>query len=192
MLKYIKILCILSLLTFMSCSEETADVQTKVRKNKIDSVRSESTTIKRVIDGDTFETDKGERIRLLGIDTPEKFSSNKMSSDAERSGLTEDEIKSLGEISSHYADSLMKGKKVFLLSDPLNDDTDRYGRLLRYIFTEDGVMYNLKIISDGYAYAYTKFPIITNKMFISAENDARKNNRGLWSDESFKKLKEQQ
>ncbi len=36
----------------------------------------------RVINGDTFELENGERVRLLGIDTPEKWDSNKLKTDA--------------------------------------------------------------------------------------------------------------
>ena len=49
-------------------------------------------TVKRVIDGDTFEMDAKDengkylRVRLLGIDTPEKFESSKLDNDAERTG----------------------------------------------------------------------------------------------------------
>lgn len=113
-----------------------------------------------------------------------------MDSDAKKSGLDVETIKQLGEAASHYADSLMEGRKIFLVSDPLNDDKDRYGRLLRYIYTEDGMLYNLKIILDGYAFAYTNFPVIMKDTFLNAEESARKNKRGLWSNESFNKLKE--
>jgi micrococcal nuclease len=190
MIRYLKIFFIVSLFIFTSCSEETANIPSKSQKQKNESVHSEVSAVKRVVDGDTFELENGERVRLLGIDTPEKFTSNKMDSDAKKSGLDVEIIKQLGEAASHYADSLMKDRKIFLVSDPLNDDKDRYGRLLRYVYTEDGMLYNLKIILDGYAFAYTNFPVIMKDTFIRAEESARKNKRGLWSDESFNKLKE--
>lgn len=190
MIRYLKIFFIVSLFIFTSCSEETANIPSKNQKQKNEGVHSEVSSVKRVVDGDTFELENGERVRLLGIDTPEKFTSNKMDSDAKKSGLDVETIKQLGEAASHYADSLMKGRKIFLVSDPLNDDKDRYGRLLRYIYTEDGMLYNLKIILDGYAFAYTNFPVIMKDTFLNAEESARKNKRGLWSNESFNKLKE--
>ncbi|HPS65311.1 MAG TPA: thermonuclease family protein [Ignavibacteria bacterium] len=190
MIRYLKIFFIVSLFIFTSCSEETANIPSKNQKQKNEPVHSETSSVKRVVDGDTFELENGERVRLLGIDTPEKFTSNKMDSDAKKSGLDVETIKQLGEAASHYADSLMEGRKIFLVSDPLNDDKDRYGRLLRYIYTEDGMLYNLKIILDGYAFAYTNFPVIMKDTFLNAEESARKNKRGLWSNESFNKLKE--
>lgn len=190
MIRYLKIFFIVSLFIFTSCSEETANIPAKNLKHKNEDVHSETSSVKRVVDGDTFELENGERVRLLGIDTPEKFTSNKMDSDSKKSGLDVETIKQLGEAASHYADSLMKGRKIFLVSDPLNDDKDRYGRLLRYVYTDDGMLYNLKIILDGYAFAYTNFPVIMKDTFIRAEESARKNKRGLWSNESFNKLKE--
>ncbi len=190
MIRYLKIFFIATLFIFTSCSEETANIPSKNQKQKNEGVHSEVSAVKRVVDGDTFELENGERVRLLGIDTPEKFTSSKMDSDAKKSGLDVETIKQLGEAASHYADSVMAGRKIFLVSDPLNDDKDRYGRLLRYIYTEDGMLYNLKIILDGYAFAYTNFPVIMKDTFLNAEESARKNKRGLWSNESFNKLKE--
>lgn len=139
----------------------------------------------RVIDGDTFEIESGERVRLLGIDTPEKWESSKLDKDSERSGKDKETIKKLGALASEYAENLLLGKKVVLVADSTNDDKDRYGRLLRYAYLEDGTFFNLKIIQDGYAYAYTRFPIIYKDEFLSAQKEARENSRGLWGDKDF-------
>ena len=64
--------------------------------------QKESFVVKRVIDGDTFELDgkdengKYLRVRLLGIDTPEKFESGKLDKDVERSGKDKKTIQRLG------------------------------------------------------------------------------------------------
>ena len=141
--------------------------------------------VTKVTDGDTFEVEidgKKEKVRMLAIDTPEKWDSNKLDKDAERTGKDKTTIKTLGELSSNYTKKMISGKKVRLETDPVNDDRDRYGRLLRYVYLEDGTFVNLRIVEDGYANAYTKFPLSKKDEFLAAERSARENNRGLWGD----------
>jgi micrococcal nuclease len=141
--------------------------------------------VTKVFDGDTYEVEidgKKEKVRLLGIDTPEKWESSKLNKDVERSGSDKKTIKTLGDLASNYAKKLVSGKRVRLEADPTNDDRDRYGRLLRYVYLEDGTLVNLKIIEDGYANAYTRFPITKKDEFLIAERNARENRRGLWGE----------
>ncbi len=138
--------------------------------------------VKRVIDGDTFELDTKERVRVLGIDSPEKFESGKLDKDAERTGQDKKTIQKLGELASEHARNLIEGKKVTLLPEQNYDDKDVYGRLLRYVYLEDGTFFNLKMVDDGYAYAFRKYPISRLDEFIKAEKDARTNKRGIWGD----------
>ncbi len=145
--------------------------------------------IVKVIDGDTFILENGERVRLLGIDTPEKWDSNKLNTDAERSKKDKEVIKNLGVLASLYSDSILSGKYVKLVMDSTNSDRDKYKRLLRYAYLENGELFNLKIIQDGYAYAYTRFPIIYLEQFREAEKEARENKRGLWGDIDFQEMK---
>lgn len=145
----------------------------------------EKQKVKRVIDGDTFELENGERVRLLGIDTPEKWESNKLDKDAEISNKDKEVIKALGYLASMYADSILYGKEVTLIRDSTNSDRDKYNRLLRYAYLESGEMFNLKIIQDGYAFAYTKYPFIYMEEFRKAEREARENERGLWGNIDF-------
>lgn len=157
--------------------------------NSKDSIDYNHAKVTRVIDGDTFQLENGERVRLLGIDTPEKWPSKKMDTDAERSKKDKEVIKKLGELASLYADSLLEGKFVRLVPDSTNSDRDKYKRLLRYAYLENGELFNLKIIQDGYAYAYTRFPIIYLEQFREAEKEARENKRGLWGDIDFQEMK---
>jgi len=152
-------------------------------------------TVKRVIDGDTFEMDAKDengkylRVRLLGIDTPEKFESSKLDKDVERTGKDKKVIQRLGEMASDYVKKLAEGKKVILEPEPNYEDKDVYGRLLRYIYLEDGTFINKKIVEDGYGNAFRKYPVSKLNEIIKAENEARQNNRGLWGDvEGLKQL----
>lgn len=142
----------------------------------------------KIYDGDTFQIETGEKVRLLGIDTPEKWESSKLDRDSERTGKDKKIIQRLGELASNYADSVLMGKKVLLVADSTNSDTDRYGRLLRYAYLEDGTFFNLQIIRDGYANAYTKYPVIYMEEFLKAQQEARENKRGLWGDIDFEGL----
>lgn len=139
--------------------------------------------VKKVYDGDTYQIEfngRVEKVRALGIDTPERYESDKLYMDGERSGQDIKIIMRLGEISTLYADSLLKGKEVILEKDKIGDDRDSHRRLLRFIYLEDGTFVNMKIVEDGYATAYRKFPNSKTDEFINAENSARLNKKGLW------------
>lgn len=145
-----------------------------------ESRESELHKVKRVIDGDTFELESGEKVRLLGIDTPEKYESKKLYSDAERSGQDKKTILKLGELASEYAQNLVSNKKIRLVPEPNYENKDQYGRLLRYVYLEDGTDLNKRMVEDGYAYAFRKYKISRLDEFIEAERQARLNKRGLW------------
>jgi len=146
----------------------------------IGKVTDEYFTVVRVIDGDTFELNDKSRVRLLGIDTPEKYQSKKLERDAETSGQDIKTIKKLGKLASDYVKGIAEGKRVRLERDPKNDDKDKYGRLLRYVYLEDGTCINAKILKDGYAQVYDKFEITKIDEFRKLQKEARENNRGLW------------
>lgn len=145
-----------------------------------ESKQSEFHYVKKVYDGDTFQLENGEKVRLLGIDTPEKWESPKLDNDAERSGQDKKTIQKLGELASEYAENMVAGKKVRLVPEPDYEDKDKYGRLLRYVYLEDGTFVNKKMVEDGYAYAYRKFKISELDEMIEAERQARTSRRGLW------------
>ena len=157
-----------------------------VKKEKIESEKKIQTNeyliVTKVIDGDTFKMSNGEKVRLLGIDTPEKFDSDKLDRQTDRSGRDKETIKKLGEASSEYVRKLAEGKKVILVRDPGYDDKDKYGRSLRYIYLEDGTFVNAKIIEDGYANIYYSKQISKMDEFKRLERDARENKRGLWGE----------
>jgi micrococcal nuclease len=141
--------------------------------------------VTKVLDGDTFEvliSGKKEKVRMLGIDTPEKFDSDKLDRDAERTKKDKQTIRKLGELASDYTTRLIGGKRVVLIPDPKGDEKDKYDRLLRYVYLEDGTFVNLKLIEDGYATAFRRFNVSKQKEFVEAEADARKSRKGLWGD----------
>jgi micrococcal nuclease len=71
---------------------------------------------------------------------------------------------------------------VYLEFDDTQGTRDTYGRLLAYVYLEDGQMLNRKMIADGYAYEYTyRFPYKYQKEFRELVGFAQRNARGLWS-----------
>ncbi|OGL44224.1 MAG: hypothetical protein A2161_03200 [Candidatus Schekmanbacteria bacterium RBG_13_48_7] len=123
-----------------------------------------------IFDGDTIQVqidDAKETVRLIGIDAPEIKHENK-------SGQF------FGEESLKYAKTLLQAKTIRLERDSLCADRDIYGRLLRYVYIGD-ILFNAKIIEDGYAYAYCTFPFEKKAKFLELEKEARRINRGLWA-----------
>ena len=125
----------------------------------------------RVIDGDTIDVRMGgetERVRLIGVDTPETVHPSKP-------------VECFGKEAANYTKDALVGTRVVLGSDASQGDRGAYGRLLRYVFLPDGTNFNEKIIRDGYAYEYTyDTPYAYQGMFRDAEQGARRYKRGLW------------
>ena len=92
---------------------------------------TDTAVVIRVIDGDTVEIEGGQRVRYIGIDTPEK-----------------------GEYyfaeASQKNTELVLGKTVRLEKDA--SEVDRYGRLLRYVYVDD-LFVNAELVHLGYARA---------------------------------------
>ena len=134
-------------------------------------------TVTRVIDGDTIEVEmRGEtyKVRLIGINTPESTT----------------KIEPYGKEASNFTKSQLLGKKVYLEKDV--SETDKYGRLLRYVWlkkpsepTDSEIrtkMFNAILVLEGYAQAATYPPDVKYaEYFAKYEAEARENNRGLWA-----------
>jgi micrococcal nuclease len=147
------------------------------------SFASDLFTIKRVVDGDTFLLVNGERVRLIGVDTPEVHESDKLQRDAERTQTDIETIRRLGRKSSAFVKKMVRGKRVRMEYDQANaaiGHRDRYGRTLAYVFLEDGTFLNAEIVRQGYGVAYTKYPFKYADEFRKYEREAREKRRGLW------------
>lgn len=117
-------------------------------------------TVTYVIDGDTIEVDGEERIRYLGINTPESG----------RPYFTE---------ATNENKKLVEGKEIKLELDA--QTKDKYGRTLAYVWVGE-TMVNLELVCRGYANVYTFPPNVKYKdLFLEAESEAREAQRGLWA-----------
>ncbi len=140
----------------------------------------------KVYDGDTFQCklENGERIkvRLIGIDTPESRRNRKALRDAQRSGVTVEEIIRLGKKASAFTKRLIPpGTVVYLETDVQLHD--RYGRLLAYVYLPDGRMLNEVLIQEGYATVYTVPPNVKYaERFVELQKKAIEGKKGLWKE----------
>ena len=126
-------------------------------------------TVTRVVDGDTFEISTGEKVRMIGIDTPETVKPNHP-------------VETYGKEASNFTKQLLTGQEVRLVFDV--EPHDRYKRLLAYVYLPDGTFVNEKLVREGYARIMTIPPNVAYAdLFLEAERDARKHNRGLWGAE---------
>lgn len=123
-----------------------------------------------IVDGDTIVVEingKEEMVRFLGVDTPETKDPRKS-------------VQCFGRAASAYTKLKLSGKAVRLMSDPLEQDRDKYGRLLRYIYLSDGTNLNEMLVAHGFAFAYERFPTTRMEQLKLWEKDARDHHRGLW------------
>jgi micrococcal nuclease len=120
----------------------------------------------RVVDGDTLELDGGERVRLIGVDTPETVDPRRP-------------VQYFGKEASAFTRRLAQGKTVRLEYD--QDTRDRYNRTLAYVYLPDGTLLNAELIRQGYGHAYTRFPFRYQEQFLALEREAREQGRGLWA-----------
>lgn len=129
-------------------------------------------TVVRVIDGDTIiardssGSDLG-RVRVLGMDAPE------MARDGQPAmcgaHAAKDELA-----------RLVQGGTIDLITDPKQPDTDRYGRLLRYVEV-DTTDVSESLIRSGHAPNTSRGRSHTRyKTYAAAEDDAQRQQRGLW------------
>lgn len=133
-------------------------------------VEGERVKVTKVIDGDTIEIERGLKVRYIGVDTPETVDPRRP-------------VQCFGKEAANKNRELVEGEVIILEKDV--SDTDKFGRLLRYIYLplEDGklLFINDYLIREGFAKA-SSFPpdIKYQEQFLQAEQEARNQGRGLW------------
>jgi micrococcal nuclease len=132
---------------------------------------SEKRLVIRVIDGDTIVVSPNEKVRLIGVDTPETVHPKRA-------------VQCFGKDAKEFTRSMVERQSIRLVLDESNAahrHRDKYGRTLAYAYLEDGTMLNAELIRRGYAHAYTRFPFRYIVEFRQLERIARSQAVGLWA-----------
>jgi len=105
-------------------------------------------------------------VRYIGIDTPETHHPMKG-------------VERAGKEASEANRKLVDGKTVRLEFDV--QEQDRYGRLLAYVYLEEGTFVNAWLVENGYAVVMTIPPNVKHQeLFLMLQREAREEKRGLW------------
>jgi len=137
----------------------------------------EAAVVSRVVDGDTVVLSDGRRVRFIGVDSPEYTT----------------KIEPYGKEASNFTKGRLTGKTVYLEKDV--SETDKYGRLLRYVWLSvpedisDGEirskMFNAILVLEGYAQSNTYPPDVKYQQYLTKYNaEARNADKGLWNQDS--------
>ncbi|MGV8176959.1 MAG: thermonuclease family protein [Candidatus Bilamarchaeaceae archaeon] len=134
-------------------------------------MQRQTVQVTRVIDGDTVEVkDKegGDRMRVIGINAPEKT----------EKGFSEAKLRM----------EALAGTEIEVSKDPHSNGTDMYGRLIGYLF-KGGKCLNVEMVREGYAtaYIYQGEKLVLGPELISAEKEAENAGRGIWAPSKYSK-----
>ncbi|SFH83466.1 thermonuclease family protein [Planctomicrobium piriforme] len=123
--------------------------------------------VRRTVDGDTLLLESGERVRLLGVDTPE-------------TKIPEQPPEPFGQAASDFTAKLVTGQRVRLEFD--RERFDQYGRTLAYVYVGD-LFLNEELIRQGLSPAQLQYPFRSDmkRRFSQAESAAKEERKGIWS-----------
>ncbi len=135
-----------------------------------------------VHDGDTLEIDTLGKVRLIGIDTPEREASSR-DMFLEKQGIPASRQREISQNAKAFNISQVKGQTISLSLD--HPPRDRYGRLLAYVYLPDGRLLNRILLEQGLAVVYRKFTFRMKQDFLAAEERAKQAGVGLWKREKL-------
>lgn len=158
-------------------AKKVEEIKIKAQEEKTNALAKfnlKEVTVSRVVDGDTVELSDGSKVRLIGVNTPESTT----------------RTEPYGKESSDYTKNQLTNKTVYLEKDV--SETDKYGRLLRYVWLDipkeisdseiRTKMYNAILTTEGYAEASTYPPDVKYQEYFTKYNaEARNANKGLWA-----------
>lgn len=120
-----------------------------------------------VDDGDTIVVAGGERVRYLGINTPEVAHKDEPG-------------EPFGDEAKAFNKKLVQGRWISL--ELAEQQRDLYGRLLAYVFLADGTFVNGELVRQGYAHLLRKQPKLRYwERLLALQRQALKKKKGMWS-----------
>jgi micrococcal nuclease len=123
-------------------------------------------TLTRIVDGDTIECAGVGRVRLIGMDTPERNQAP------------------FGQLATEALERILSAAESIAL-EPDVEPHDRYGRTLAYVWA-DGALTNWRLVRTGYAVVLTYPPNVQYvEWFTAAQTAAREDGAGLWAEGGF-------
>lgn len=135
-------------------------------------------TVTWVYDGDTLHVDPVGKVRLLGIDCPERTRSPERDRKFTVLGADPVRLGAMQRAGLRYNIATAKGRSVTLQLD--RQQYDRHGRLLAYVMLPDGRLLNRLLLEEGLAVVYRRFDFAWKDDFLKAEAEARQAGVGLW------------
>ncbi len=161
--KYYLILIIIVICLIAGINVKALELNENLQVNKEYLKRLEKVHVEKVIDGDTIIVTGKRKVRLIGVDTPEFKDSF------------------YAKTATAYTKEKLLNKNVYIEID--KERYDKYNRLLAYIYTENGILFNACLLQDGHAMLLILPP---NNKYINLLRkmaaEARDNERGLWED----------
>lgn len=126
-----------------------------------------SVLVRWVDDGDSIVLSGGERVRYLGINAPEVAHKDKPG-------------EPFGDEARAFNKKLVQGRHINL--EVGEQQRDHYGRLLAFVFLEDGTFVNGELVRRGYAHLLRKQPKLRYwERLLSLQRRALQEKRGIWS-----------
>lgn len=128
--------------------------------------------VKKVYDGDTILLTNGQKIRLLGVNTPEVEGRNKS-------------LQAGGNEAKQWLETKLKNSKVRLEKDV--EKKDKYGRTLAHVFTQDKLHINLELVRQGFASVNIYPPNLKyTGALVTAEQQVKYKRLGIWGYQEYK------
>ena len=145
---------------------------------------SSPVSIVRIIDGDTlrviFPDGSQDRVRILGIDTPEKAADD--NDPGKFGGAGDARLLALwGGAAAQYTAARLDGQVTTIESDCAAGTRDRYGRILAYITLPDGSDLGEELVAQGLARVYTPESFARKDRYLLVQQQAIRDRRGIWS-----------
>jgi micrococcal nuclease len=131
-----------------------------------------------IYDGDTLNIEPYGKVRLIGVDTPERRNSQRDKYLIKR-GVSAARQRQVYQQAKEFNINRVKGRQVTLSFD--EPQRDRHGRRLAYVQLPDGRLLNRVLIEQGLAVVYRRFSFHKKEDFLAAEAHAKNQKLGLWS-----------